>query len=226
MGALYLVTSPSGKQYIGVTVRPLAVRMARHWADAAKGSDCALHRAARKYGVESMQARVLVEADCPKYLRLLERKAIRSFNTKAPNGYNLTDGGDGLPGMRHTAAARERMSVSQAESWQDESIRRKRADGISAARKRNWVDPAYRAAMAKAKQSESHKSVMAAHLSGLWSERRAVMLDGIAARWSDLKQRKQHSDIARSTWADPEVRARRIAAMKEAYAKRRAAAKA
>lgn len=225
MGALYLVTSPSGKQYIGVTVRSLGERMARHWRDAVAGSQCALHRAAMKHGIANMRADVLVEADCPKYLRLLERRAIAVFGTKAPAGYNLTDGGDGATGRKATDESRARMSVAQSLTWADEATRNKRSRGISRARVALWADPEVRAEMIAARQSADYKATMAEHLSDRWATRRDNMLKGIKARWTDSEQRKQHAEIAKSTWADPEVRARRIAAMKEAHARRRAAAK-
>lgn len=53
-----------------------------------------------------MKLEVLVYADWD-YLVELERKAIQKFNTRAPNGYNLTDGGDGAPGYKHSDEARE-----------------------------------------------------------------------------------------------------------------------
>ena len=44
-------------------------------------------------------------------LSKLEILHIRFFNSKAPNGYNLTDGGDGwMSGTRHSLESRQRMS--------------------------------------------------------------------------------------------------------------------
>ena len=36
-------------------------------------------------------------------------------SSKAPNGYNLTDGGDGCTGYKHTAASRAKISANHAD---------------------------------------------------------------------------------------------------------------
>jgi hypothetical protein len=51
--------------------------------------------AIKKHGIENFSAQALVQCDDYEYLLDLEAKAIVRFNTRTPNGYNLTAGGRG-----------------------------------------------------------------------------------------------------------------------------------
>ncbi len=114
VGFLYRATSPSGKQYVGITSGTVEHRWRRgHVKDALRsapreGCCRVLDSAIRKYGPESLKVETLVVAEWS-YLQELEKKAIVAFVTKAPNGYNLTDGGDGLPGIQRGSEWREKL---------------------------------------------------------------------------------------------------------------------
>ena len=114
---VYVLTNKiSGKQYVGqhvgddlqkywkrnVYLSSLNIRGKTH-----------LYRAIRKYGSENFDARTLVIVGTKDYLDYYERSFIRALNTKAPNGYNLTDGGDGTSGLRPSEETRRKMSESQ-----------------------------------------------------------------------------------------------------------------
>lgn len=89
---LYKITNNiSGKLYIGVTINP-----ERRWRQhqRLKTHCVALRDAMIKYGKDNFTFKVLVCGD-DSYIDDLEVKAIRHFNTQAPNGYNLTLGGEG-----------------------------------------------------------------------------------------------------------------------------------
>src|SRR3990172_1324564 len=98
-GYIYRLLFPNGKSYIGITVRTVEKRFAIHVGTAERGGDCAVHCAIRKYGPEAILVSTLVIANAG-YLRDIEKSAINSFNTKAPLGYNMTDGGNGSLGYR------------------------------------------------------------------------------------------------------------------------------
>lgn len=95
MGCLYCLTFPSGKKYIGITSKTADVRFHRHveHATICKRTN-AVHRAIIKYGAENVKVDTLVIADDFKYLRFIEKRAIQSYGTLSPNGYNLTGGGE------------------------------------------------------------------------------------------------------------------------------------
>jgi group I intron endonuclease len=71
-----------------------------------------LGRAIRKYGRESFVVTVIDEAADVKEACAKEQMYIKKLNTRAPNGMNMTDGGEGVFGLRHTEATRKQMSES------------------------------------------------------------------------------------------------------------------
>ncbi len=97
---LYTVTNTfTAKQYVGMTAN-LEKRWHQH--KSANGSAPALHAAIQKYGKDSFVFAHVCSAfdlDCA---RDIERMLIIQHNTKSPNGYNLTDGGDGVVGRPMT----------------------------------------------------------------------------------------------------------------------------
>lgn len=110
-GIIYKYTSPSGKSYIGQTVRPEA-RMAKHRR---MEGDCAFHRAIKKYGFENFTYEVLVTIDLEnkqelkQKLDFFERFYIRKYHTYE-NGYNMTLGGEGGLGVHHTEEFKKNIS--------------------------------------------------------------------------------------------------------------------
>lgn len=64
VGCVYLITSPSGKQYVGQTVRSIEKRWWEHVYAALSGSgECrAVANAIRKYGPDALDVRILHES--------------------------------------------------------------------------------------------------------------------------------------------------------------------
>lgn len=177
MGCMYMIESPSGKQYIGITSKSVQARWRMHKTHALRSAEGALQKAIQKYGADNMSVKVLVLADSYEYLKELEVKAIVAFNTKVPNGYNMTDGGDGVLGIIVTDEGRRRRSSAQLKSFADTARkerhrasqnssnlkearskvqREKMADAarrekISKAMAERWKDPAFVAKMATRK---------------------------------------------------------------------------
>lgn len=109
MGCLYRISFPNGKSYIGITMKAAEKRFAEHCYEATKNNDRALKRAIRKYGSSAAILDTLVIADDWCYLATLERAAIKVFDTFGHNGYNMTAGGDGAIGYRHTPESLKKM---------------------------------------------------------------------------------------------------------------------
>jgi group I intron endonuclease len=61
-----------------------------------------IHSAIRKYGWDNFKVEKIIVNVPEEDLNNLERAYIAVENTKAPNGYNLTDGGEGASGYVHT----------------------------------------------------------------------------------------------------------------------------
>lgn len=113
IGALYVIRFPSGKSYIGITSQSVRRRRIVHLHHARKGRNSPLHRAIRKYGDNSFTICPMVFSNDWKYLCDLERRAIVSFGTRTPNGYNVTAGGEGVLGVKKTAQQRQQMSEAR-----------------------------------------------------------------------------------------------------------------
>ena len=108
MSYIYLITNKvNGKQYVG-----------QHHYDGEgmdvsyKGSGVLLRQAYKKYGVENFTMEV-IEYCSDASLDSLEVKYISDYNTKTPNGYNLTDGGGGCKGKKYTDEQIENMRIAQ-----------------------------------------------------------------------------------------------------------------
>ncbi len=110
MGTIYKITClVNGKFYVGKTKQKLSRRITQHKYDSKKGS-LGLGAAIRKYGWENFTVEVI--ETCP-IDKLNEREIffIAELNSKSPNGYNLTDGGDGGRGLSPNKETRDKISA-------------------------------------------------------------------------------------------------------------------
>jgi group I intron endonuclease len=104
----------NGKTYVGQTSLRLEDRWNKHLQNARRGSPYALHRAIRKYGVESFVVQVIEHASSFDAVCLLEQKYITRLNSHTTgNGYNMTAGGDGVVGYTFTKGDKLKMSLAQ-----------------------------------------------------------------------------------------------------------------
>lgn len=110
MGVIYKITNTiDGKIYIGKTKRTLGRRITEHKRDSSRGRP-GIDAAIAKYGWENFKAEVV--ETCPvEQLNEHEIFWIAELNSKTPNGYNITDGGDGGRGHSPTKETRDRISA-------------------------------------------------------------------------------------------------------------------
>jgi len=96
MGCVYCVTCKiNSKKYIGKTICNISKRKKEHEGNTHKEKGFIFHRALRKYGIENFDWEILFESSNNEILNRIEIDFIREENTKKPNGYNMTDGGEG-----------------------------------------------------------------------------------------------------------------------------------
>jgi group I intron endonuclease len=240
MGTLYRLISPSGKSYIGITSQTTAKRWWKHKNNATHGrgervgSECAaLYDAIRKYGSDNFKVETLVIAEF-EYLKELERKVILAFGTKAPNGYNLTLGGEGALGASPTEAARKKMSAAQQKRLQDPEALRVIKEAIakaSAVKAAKWWALSEQERIAKRKEHEDKlskadrftpevrakmRAVQKARTHAKWSEeRRLKVVESGSSKWSDEKKANA-AEKRRQEWADPVLRQKRLDGFKRA----------
>ena len=97
-GIIYLlIDGTNDKEYVGQTTKTLKKRFNQH-----KRGDQLIDRIIQKRGEDLFTTAVLKECDSKAELDFWERHMILSRNTMIPNGYNLTEGGDGLSGLKFT----------------------------------------------------------------------------------------------------------------------------
>ena len=95
MGEIYMIYNDfDNNVYIGKAKNGALSRWREHIGYCLKNNQY-LHRAMRKYGVEHYQYKIIEENVSEEKLNEREKYWIKYYNSKVPNGYNETDGGDG-----------------------------------------------------------------------------------------------------------------------------------
>ena len=103
--AIYIITNKvNAKQYVGITKNTK-----RRWSQHLRtnGSAPALHAAIKKYGADQFVFSHICDAFDFDAACDIETLLIKQHNTKAPFGYNITDGGDGVVGVSMTEEQKE-----------------------------------------------------------------------------------------------------------------------
>ncbi len=123
-GTVYLLTTPSGKHYIGITTRPIEERWKEHQK---KTSHCTLvKRAISKYGWDNLQKKIILYCNDDQ-LDEYETKFIQLYNCLAPNGLNCTTGGEG--GKTLSASTRNNITNGMKKYYENNSHWRKGKSG-------------------------------------------------------------------------------------------------
>src|SRR5258708_36695724 len=87
-------------------------------------------KAIRKHGAEVFEHQVLSRACSQSELDNLEKIWIILLQTKAPNGYNLSDGGYAAAGHVVTPEVRARLSAARTAQWQNPEFLPKVENGL------------------------------------------------------------------------------------------------
>ena len=107
-GIIYKATSPSGRAYIGKTIKSISQRRNRHYADS-KRYDYAFSRALKKYPKRNDWKWKIIYCDIPiEDLNMAEICAIFTYDTYY-SGYNSTEGGDGHMGHSPSKETRKKI---------------------------------------------------------------------------------------------------------------------
>ena len=131
-GVIYCITCLlTQMKYVGQTTRDLKIRIAEHKYH----GELYIDQEIQRLGWENFVVEVLEECETLEKLDEREKFWVAYFNCKYPNGYNMTDGGSGFNGRRHTPesiakmsiAATERMAARTPES-RSESARKREAN--------------------------------------------------------------------------------------------------
>ena len=154
-----------GKIYVGQTQRTLEERMKEHLKKSCTVyGNSYIDRAIKKYGIEIFSVEIVEECETLDELNEREIFWIKFYNCKKPNGYNLTDGGEGTSG--HIVTEETRKKISESHKGKNGRICSKETKAkISMANKGRIVSPEVRAILSAKhkgkKLSDSTKAKMA-----------------------------------------------------------------
>ena len=174
LGIIYmLLNRKNAKAYIGKTIdfinRIRDHKRAKH--------DFPIHCAIRKHKWESFEVIKLFEEVSQDVIDDLEIYCIAQYNTIAPNGYNLKEGGDGGPIAEST---KEKISIALKEYYSTNPTRTNRGGGgasgwkhdketrerMSQAQRARVADPNYRNPNLGKPNSEKQKKQISESLTG------------------------------------------------------------
>jgi group I intron endonuclease len=155
--AVYVITNiVNGKQYVGITSN-LKMRWYRH--QKANGSSPALHAAIKNYGIKNFAFTHVMDVFNFEHAKEIEMELIVSKGTKAPQGYNLTDGGEGLLGLARSEETKKKIGeASKNRHHSPENIK-------SMSEKQKGV--------AKGPFSQEHKAKLSAAAKKQWAAKKA-----------------------------------------------------
>ena len=152
-GYIYWLLFPNGKGYIGKTTQKLIRRIQGHIIASQKYyDDYAVHRAVRKYKWENIKVIILATITDPDEKEVdnilkkeLEPYYIEDRNTFIGNGqgYNMTTGGEGMTGYKHTKKSKKLMvenhkHVGMTGQKHSEETKRKQSEANSGPNHPNW----------------------------------------------------------------------------------------
>lgn len=148
MGYIYkIVNIKNQKIYIGKTTKQRPTdRFSQHKYLATHPQQekniSYLHRAMNKEGINNFTFEIIEQADNA-LLNDRERYWIKQYNTLSPNGYNLTEGGEGTSGFSRSQSKEQRQrkgkSLKQYYKNHPEALEEKRKRA-----KKLWENPEYR----------------------------------------------------------------------------------
>jgi len=127
----------NGKCYIGQTSKVLNKRIYNHFNIRKKKSCPYFHNAIHKYGEDNFLWEVIEECSSKKEMDEMEFHYIKQYNSLAPNGYNLTMGGGGSCGYKHTKEECKKISIRNKGILKTKEHK----ENLSKAREKLWKDP-------------------------------------------------------------------------------------
>lgn len=109
MGYIYEISNKiNNKKYVGQTTMELNRRIYFHQKN---NTNTIIKKAINKYGIENFDIFIIEEIE-NKLLNEREIYWINKLNTVIPNGYNLTKGGGGVSGYKHSDEYCKNLSIN------------------------------------------------------------------------------------------------------------------
>lgn len=209
-----------------------AMNTRKRWANHRRALSRGLHgnshlqRAWNKYGPDNFIFQV--EIDCSqapkeKLRILLNQKEIEILKNFKDRCYNLMEAG--INGLEASLETLEKLSVSSKKRWKNPEFRKKISDSQKAA----WGEPGrkeeriaqYRESFKKPEYKKRRKEISEEFwaVGGCLRETQSAKRK---ANWQDPEYVAKQKLSREMAWKDPIIRERRIRAIKEGHAKRKA----
>lgn len=107
-----IICKLNDKDYVGKTTRSLEERIAEYLRNSRTSY---IDYAIQKHGWENFSVEIIETCETLEQLNEREKFWIREFNCKKPNGYNLTDGGEGTAGGIVSNETHRKISKARTE---------------------------------------------------------------------------------------------------------------
>lgn len=116
------------KIYVGQTNDP-PIRWNRHKSMSRSNSKQFIHRAMRLHKIENFTFQVIEEWETEQETNEAEEFWIEFFQSKNQEfGYNLTNGGEGSRGLKHSDSSIKKMSQTRQKIFEDPTARQKQSE--------------------------------------------------------------------------------------------------
>jgi group I intron endonuclease len=146
----------NGKSYVGITTNPTLQRRWYSHRFHENSSGKLIHKAIKKHGEENFTIEQIASAiGSLENLKLVEKELIKQLETKVPNGYNLTDGGDGVFGYKHSKESIEKRKAKMVGYTHSEETLQKMSNAHSG--ENNHFYGKTHTEETKRKNAEAHK---------------------------------------------------------------------
>ena len=128
MLAYLAVNKINGKGYVGITTHSVDYRWKKHVTDAKRFKHL-FAKAISKHGKENFDIQPIASAvGGLENLKELEKILIEQHNTFVPNGYNLTKGGDGVFGFKHSQESIQKRLESMKDYVHSDETKQKMSE--------------------------------------------------------------------------------------------------
>lgn len=198
---VYLITSLSGKQYVGITRYNINARWKSHIRASKNGSLLLLSKAIRKYGEENFTIELIDTAPNRRQAYILEEMYILKLNTLWPHGYNMTPKGTGAVPGKSIPKSKEtciKISKIKTELYKDPKKREEQSKRLSEFYKTE-----------EGKKISSKRKISATQQAKMHKELNKIK--------STKEYREAKCKEQKEVWSNPELRKRHSEAIKETY---------
>ena len=139
-----LTNTVNGKAYVGLTTKTVEERFKEHC-----NSKYVIGKAIRKYGKDSFTVETLETVNDINKLGDYERFYIWLYDTIAPNGYNLTDGGES--GFKMSEESKQKLSEAKKGKKHSEETKQKMREA-----KKCGISEEHKQKMSEARKGEKN----------------------------------------------------------------------